>query len=296
MDKRQAFAQLRDILASLYSDVALIRRIVYDAGLKEEQIDFSKSAQHSWHVVLLEAEKHERLKALLEIATNEYGNNPALQAAWKNYQAATTIPPNPIAHKQRRYVGALQFTIVIVITMLVLFLLVNSLRPSTLGILMSGSQLGITPEAKVTNAKVAEVAVTPTMSATTEAQASLHPTETPPLVDTPTPLPSIATITPLPTATSTPILSPTPSYPCEATVIASLPGERRINLLYVSKEGNIKQDQTILVNISVKVLEQYYGNNSKETRYHIKTMEGIDYGWIPERYLKLSTSCPQISN
>ncbi len=125
----------------------------------------------------------------------------------------------------------------------------------------------------------------PTATQTIPTATRVPPTITPTLI--------AATAEP---ATSPTFLTPPTSYPCEATVIPRLIGEKKISFLYISKEGNIKQGQTISVNTSVRVLESYYSANSKEIRYHIKTMGDIDYGWIPGQYLKLSTSCPQISN
>lgn len=54
---------LRNDLARLYPDKLDAQRVVDDAGIKREDIDFSTTARNIWHQVLSEAEKPIRLNS-----------------------------------------------------------------------------------------------------------------------------------------------------------------------------------------------------------------------------------------
>lgn len=81
------FAALRNVLARLFSDESSIRRIVDDAGLDQQRIDFGSSAINVWHFVLTEAEKVDRVEALLQVVDSEgYGDNREFQDAYQAYR------------------------------------------------------------------------------------------------------------------------------------------------------------------------------------------------------------------
>lgn len=81
------FADLRNVLAKLIADESSIRRIVSDAALDGRKIDFSSSVINIWHSVLAEAEKVDRVEALLRAVANDgYGDNREFQAACAAYR------------------------------------------------------------------------------------------------------------------------------------------------------------------------------------------------------------------
>lgn len=89
MNPRQAFAQLRDVLADLYGTIDSTRRIVYDAGLDELQVTFSSKSQDNWHSILREADKQGQVKQIVSLALAEYKENAKLKEAWEAYQQAS---------------------------------------------------------------------------------------------------------------------------------------------------------------------------------------------------------------
>ena len=90
---------LRSALANLYPTQEDARRIVTDTGLNLAYVQFSDKAINNWHNILLEAEKHDCLNALLETVLQEYSTNPALLKAIQlvdtaNLQQLTTTGSN----------------------------------------------------------------------------------------------------------------------------------------------------------------------------------------------------------
>lgn len=76
---------LRSILASLYADETSARRLVDDACLDASHITYSGQAINTWHTILSEAVKTDRLQLLIERVQDEYGDNPAFQAVYNTY-------------------------------------------------------------------------------------------------------------------------------------------------------------------------------------------------------------------
>lgn len=66
---------LRRVLAMLYRDEMSIRRIVTESGIPSSPIVFSDSAANTWYSVLTEAEKLDKVTALLDLIATEYGVN-----------------------------------------------------------------------------------------------------------------------------------------------------------------------------------------------------------------------------
>jgi hypothetical protein len=77
---------LRDVLASLYPDEASARRVAAQAGLEVGRISFSPLAVNNWHAILAEAERSDRLQALIQVVRAEYGANRALQRVLQGYR------------------------------------------------------------------------------------------------------------------------------------------------------------------------------------------------------------------
>lgn len=80
---------LRDALADLYPDEANARRIVADAQLPSNKIDFRGNSLTMWFAILVEAQKHQDdIKRLLDVVDKEYHDNGAFAAAHQTYLAA----------------------------------------------------------------------------------------------------------------------------------------------------------------------------------------------------------------
>lgn len=92
MSDENPLSNLRDTLATLYPEEASARRLAADAGLDVRRIGFAGQAINTWHAIVQEAVKLDRLEALLQRALHEYGANGALQAAcaaWRTQRVAS---------------------------------------------------------------------------------------------------------------------------------------------------------------------------------------------------------------
>lgn len=81
----KATAQLRYILADLYTDASSMRRVIEDAGLDTAMISLGSSAAANWYSILSEAEKTNKVDDLLNAIQSEYSNNSKFQAAYTAY-------------------------------------------------------------------------------------------------------------------------------------------------------------------------------------------------------------------
>lgn len=77
----EALRALRDALADLYPDKVSALRVADDAGLTVAQLAVQDRAIDNWHEILKQAQRHNRLAQLVTVVRDEYGANPALQAA-----------------------------------------------------------------------------------------------------------------------------------------------------------------------------------------------------------------------
>lgn len=85
---REALRALRTALLALYDNPKSIRRLLDDAGIVAESINFQESAQNIWHSVITETERQARMPALVNAVDQLYQNNQALQLAYQAYQQA----------------------------------------------------------------------------------------------------------------------------------------------------------------------------------------------------------------
>lgn len=81
---------IQTILADLYPTEDAARRVVDQAGLNAQQIDFDGPAINRWHNILLEAERQGSVHAILAVAQAEYPRNQALSQAAAAYRP---LPP-----------------------------------------------------------------------------------------------------------------------------------------------------------------------------------------------------------
>ncbi|MEZ4735400.1 MAG: SUMF1/EgtB/PvdO family nonheme iron enzyme [Caldilineaceae bacterium] len=83
---RIIFANLRNVLASLYPDERSIRRIADDAGIVLAHIEISAHAKNDWHSVLTEANKNNQVEALLAVVEREYSSNKEFRNIYDEYR------------------------------------------------------------------------------------------------------------------------------------------------------------------------------------------------------------------
>lgn len=86
----QTLTHLRDLLAQFYDTAAEARRVVDEAGLPRERIDFSGSATIYWHSVLTEAQRHQgKIETLFGVALTEFPNHEGLKTAVIRHRQST---------------------------------------------------------------------------------------------------------------------------------------------------------------------------------------------------------------
>ena len=93
--------QLCALFAELYPDKASAVRVAEDAGIPIGMVALSDVALDNWHEILKEAQKRDRLAALLAVVEEEYGENQKLRAITRSLNG------QPLATFQRRAVPAL---------------------------------------------------------------------------------------------------------------------------------------------------------------------------------------------
>ena len=86
MDHLSPFMKLRNLLAKVYADEASIRRVVVDATLASERINFNRAALNLWQDILIEAAKTQKTPILLNVLLDEYGSNSEIRQICEEYQ------------------------------------------------------------------------------------------------------------------------------------------------------------------------------------------------------------------
>ena len=77
----QQLTNLRDVLADLYYTQELARRVVESAGLRPALINLEGDSLTRWHNILREADRRDKVSALVACAQAEYPENDWLIAA-----------------------------------------------------------------------------------------------------------------------------------------------------------------------------------------------------------------------
>ncbi len=101
MQRYELFRQMRDVLASLYLDKDRAETVAKDAGLDPRWIAFSPRAVDNWRAILDEAERNDRVWALLDVAVNQYAKKQELldaRAAYLGWVAAG----RPLTERERQ--------------------------------------------------------------------------------------------------------------------------------------------------------------------------------------------------
>jgi formylglycine-generating enzyme required for sulfatase activity len=80
----QRLTALRDLLADLYYTQEQARRVVDEAGLKPAFIDMEGDSITRWHNILREADRCDKIAAIVQVAYGEYPENDWLAAAAKS--------------------------------------------------------------------------------------------------------------------------------------------------------------------------------------------------------------------
>ena len=81
MSWNRTLTNLRDVLAGLYLTVQDSYRVVEDAGLNPAYIAFDTKAINNWYSILREAQKHNKVQAIIDVARKEYPDNQWLLLA-----------------------------------------------------------------------------------------------------------------------------------------------------------------------------------------------------------------------
>lgn len=71
---------LRNRLTALYPHVANVKRVCFDAGVKDERVNFNGTALDMWYSAINEAKNSNRLSTLFALAFSEYPDDPVLQS------------------------------------------------------------------------------------------------------------------------------------------------------------------------------------------------------------------------
>ena len=72
---------LRNALADIYVTAREARRIAEEAGLKPQYLDLSGDAVNIWHDILREADKRQKVHAIIDVALVENPGHPLFEAA-----------------------------------------------------------------------------------------------------------------------------------------------------------------------------------------------------------------------
>jgi len=75
---------LRDVLAALYLTVQESRAVVEAAGINPVYVEFDTRAITNWHNILREANKRNKVQAIIEVAQKNYPENDFLKLALDN--------------------------------------------------------------------------------------------------------------------------------------------------------------------------------------------------------------------
>lgn len=78
--------QLRALLAELYPTTTDARRIADDADVTHHRVAFDSNLTNGWHALLDEAEKQNKVTALLHVAAAEYPHHQALTMLTTRYR------------------------------------------------------------------------------------------------------------------------------------------------------------------------------------------------------------------
>lgn len=276
-------ADLRNVLADLYPDEPSICRLVDDAGIARQKIAFGSSAGNIWHSVLIEAEKVDRVEALLQIVKSEYGNNREFQAACQAYRQSQgkqeTVNPhvNVSAHQPKIYPKTWRQRLPAVLLGILLVGLAGSGAYWRLGGLQSGGIITPTATAAMsTSATFTKVSPTST-ELPTATQSAVSPT----VANATTASTSTATISP-PASTPPEIAK---IYPCEAET--SFLSNIRLIGLRSAPTGRV--DRFVPGGVTVLVMGKHQGENLYDIWYSEENIRG----WISPENLILPDSCPK---
>jgi V8-like Glu-specific endopeptidase len=92
MSWNRTLTNLRDVLAGLYPTVTESRQVVVQAGLNPLRIAFDPKAVTNWFHILEEAQKHNKVQAIVQVARDEYPENEWLALALQGNLAAIKGP------------------------------------------------------------------------------------------------------------------------------------------------------------------------------------------------------------
>jgi hypothetical protein len=218
-ESSQILVKLRDLLIFLYPTAEDSRRVVEDAGLDPAYISFSAKGVTNWHNILKEAQKRNKLQAIIEVARNDYPENDRLirisEAIENNLEPSSSgssaVGRNFWRQKRLLAIGAgvIVFALVVFTVSRVTSLDIFSVGSSPYGLITKASTETPLPgpgdllKPTGTPTTILTATGTPADTPTLTAAASSIPTDIPTATST-------STNTPTSTATSAPTDTPTP--------------------------------------------------------------------------------------
>jgi hypothetical protein len=107
MSQKEMLIALRSALVDLFPETNDVRSVAQDADLNRGRIDFNGRIVNVWRSVLEEAEKSNKLGAVVQAALTEYPAHPVLRQAAQLFGAneaatgASLAPPGntPVIHQ-----------------------------------------------------------------------------------------------------------------------------------------------------------------------------------------------------
>ena len=319
---RKILVDLRNILATLYSNEADIRRIGNDSGIDLRHINFNTSAINIWNAVLTEAEKHQQVEELLKAVEGEYPRSQPFHDAYSAYRqlASATgltdlVSSSPDNDQKSQHKLGRQWLFALFSGLVV----IGFIAMRSLGIIGPRDDSNDTPTAVITTLNTSTLALTGTVTAETTPIITNTQSALPGAAVQPTPV-FTETVTEMlvhtPTVTFTPTLSPTAisdtstsqptatmtppptepqlaatviekTFPCQAQVIASS-GTVKLGSIYTVPNIKSPKRSSVEVGIIVTVTQP----SPDGLWYHIVAETSGELGWISSPNLSLLSDCP----
>lgn len=106
---REAIINLREILAINYPTVSDSRRLVTDAGLKQDRIEFDNKAINNWFNILEYAQKHQgKVSEIVRRALEEFPDDEALNRAEQGSPLPILQGPEPSSWSAQLHTAQLE--------------------------------------------------------------------------------------------------------------------------------------------------------------------------------------------
>lgn len=305
--KPKIYADLRNILATLYPDERSIRRVVDDAGIDSSKMVIDAHALNSWHFVLAEAEKNHQVEALLEAVKAEYKNNQPFLTAYHAYGQSVNRPGGAAVDSQVQKMQGKptrQWLSVSIVGLLLVGIAGSGWYWGIPGLRNPSAPLTATPTIAETSTStlISNLSKSVTLTPVVMEQTSILSTTSMTALPTNTPIAistTMPTVTPTPqptaTVTATPTLQPTATvipthvatYPCDAEVY-SKSGATKVNIAIRTNPAHQESASAkdFVPGTTVLVYDKY---DKAGVWYKVYDTNSRLLGWMSSEYL--SSSC-----